>query len=100
MISTTALFVFILRHHHNRLGNKNLRLIQDVMRASERAAEKYKRVCKDFPNLAILTNSTTSGEIKLTFGHMAVGNKSLGGFVVAFSLAGDLSSPYLISLDI
>ena len=66
------------------------------MRASEPAAEKYKRVCEDFPNLAILNKSATPGNIQLTFGHVAVGNKSLGESVAAFALAGDLSSPPLI----
>ena len=70
------------------------------MRASEPAAEKYKRVCEDFPNLAILTKSATLGKIQLLFGHTAVGNKSLGKYVVAFALADDLSSPYVISFKI
>ena len=100
MISTNALSVFLLHHHLNGLGNKNLRLIQDVIRASEPAADKFKRVCEDFPNLAILTKSSTPGEIQLTFGHAAVGNKSLGESVVVFALAGDLSSPSVISFKI
>ena len=61
------------------------------MRVSEPATEKYKRVCENFPNLAILTKSVISGEIQLTFGHMAVGNNSLGESVVVFALAGNLS---------
>ena len=97
MISTNALSVVLLHHYLNRLGNKNISLIQDVMRASEPAAEKFKRVCEVFPNLAILTKSYTPGKIQLTFGHAAIRNKSLGEFVVAFALAGNLSSPSLIS---
>ena len=97
MISTNALYVFLLSHHLNGPGNKNLLSIQDVMRASKPAAEKFKRVCEDFPNLAILTKSATPGEIQLTFGHVAVGNKSLGESVVAFALVGDLSSPSVTS---
>ena len=54
------------------------------MGASEPAAEKYKRVYEDFPNLAILTKSATPGKIQLTFGHVNVGNKSLGESVVVF----------------
>ena len=92
--------MFILHHHLNRIGNKNLLLIQYVVRASEQAAEKYKRVCEDFPNLAILTKSSTLGKIQLMFGHAVVGNKSLGEYVVALYLAGDLSSPSVISLKI
>ena len=100
MISTNPLSVFILHHHLNGLGNKNLCLVQDVIHSSEPAMDKFKRVCKDFPNLAILTKSSTPGKIQLTFGHTAVGNKSLGESVVVFSLAGDLSSPSVISFNI
>ena len=100
MISTNALSKFILHHHLNRLGNKNFRSVQDVIRVSKTVAEKFKRVCEDFPNLAILTKSATPGEIQLTFGHAAVANKSLGESVVDFSLAGYLSSPSVISLNI
>ena len=100
MISTNALSVFILHHNLNGLGNKNLCSIQDVTHISEPVARKYKRVCEDFPNIAILTKSATPGEIQLTFVHAAVGNKSLGGSFVAFSLAEDLSSPSVIYLKI
>ena len=88
MIFTNALSVFLLHHHLSGLGNKNLCSVQEVMRASEPAADKFKNVCEDFPNLAILTQSSTPGEIQLTFGHTAVGNKSLGEYVVAFALEG------------
>ena len=100
MISTNALSVFLLYYYLNRPGNKNLRSIQDVMRASEPAADKSKRVCEYFSNIAILTKSATLGNTQLTFGHTAVGNKSLGESVVAFALAGDLRSPSVISLKI
>ena len=70
------------------------------MRASKPDADKFKNVCEDFPNLAILTKSSTPGEIQLTFGHAAVENKSLGESVVAFALAGDLISPSVISFNI
>ena len=100
MISTNALSVFLLHHHLNRLGNKNLRLFQEVMHASDPAADKLKKFCEDFPNLAILTKISTPGEIQLTFGHSAVGNKSLGESVVAFALSGDLSSPSVILFNI
>ena len=64
------------------------------MCASELVTDKYEKVCEDFLNLAILTKSST-GEIWLTFGHAAVGNKS-----VAFALAGNLSSPSVIFFNI
>ena len=88
MISTKTLYVFILHHHLNGLRKNNLRSIQYVMRASNPAAEKYKRVCKYLPNITILTNSAISGKIQLTFRHAAVGKKSLGEYVVAFALTG------------
>ena len=90
----------MIHHHPNRLGNNNLHLIQYVMRARDPAAKKYKRVCEDFPNIAILTKSATPGEVQLTFGHTSVGNKSLGESVVAFSLTGYLRPPSIISLKI
>ena len=98
MLSTNALSVFILHHHQNGLFNKNLCSIQDIMRASEPANEEYKKVCGDFPNVAILTKSDTPGEVQLTFGHATVGNNSLGESVVAFALAGNLDSLSIVSI--
>ena len=100
MISTNGLSVFILHNHLNGLSNKNLRSIQYVMRASEPVTKNYKRACKNFPNLTILTNSATTGKIQLTFGHADVENKYLGESVVDFALAGDRSSTSFISLNI
>ena len=99
MISTNALSVFLLHHYLNGLGNENLRSVQEVMLASKTDADKYKNVCEDFPNLVILTKTSTPGDIQLTFGHAAVGNKSLVESVVAFALAGNLSSPSVISFN-
>ena len=70
------------------------------MRASDPAMEKSKRVCKDFPNLAVLTKSAMPGEIQLTFGHAAVGNKSIRESVVDSSLTGNISSCSVIYLKI
>ena len=78
MLSTNALSVFILRHHQNGIYKKNLHWIQDIMRASEPAAEKYKKFCDDLHNLAILTKSARPGEVQLTSAHAIVGNKSFG----------------------
>ena len=44
MIYTNSLSVFIPHHHLNRLSNKNLRSFQEIMRTSELAAKKYKKV--------------------------------------------------------
>ena len=64
MISNNDLSMFLLHHHLNGIGNNNLRSIQDVMRASDPDAEKFKRVCEDFTNIVILTKSSTPGEIQ------------------------------------
>ena len=64
------------------------------------ATEKFKDICSDFPNLAILTKSSTPGEAQLTFGHSTVENNSLGESLQAFALAGDLGSPSVISFNL
>ena len=68
------------------------------MRASELAAKKYKKVCEDLPNLAVLTRSATPNKVQLTFSHATVGNKSLGESIVAFYLAEVLISPSMVSI--
>ena len=100
MISTNTLSVFILHHDQNRICNKNICLVQYIMRTSERAFEKYKKVCNNFPNLDILTKSATPGEVQMMFSHASVGNIYLRESVAAFALAGSLDSPSVISIDI
>ena len=92
--------VFLLHHPLNGLGNENLRSVKEMIRASEPDANKYKNICEDSPNLGILTKSHMPGEIQLTFSHAAVGNKSLGESVVAFTLAGGLGSPSVIFFNL
>ena len=70
------------------------------MRASKTAAKRYKKVCDDFPNIAILAKSATRGEFQLTFAHVTVGNKSFGGSGVAFVLAGNQDPPSAVSINI
>ena len=98
MLSTNALSVFILHHHQNGLCNKNLCSIQYILGAIEPAAKKEKEVFEDFPNLAILTKSTTLDKFQLTFGHATVGNNSLGESVFDFFLAENLDSPSVVSI--
>ena len=98
IISTNAISIFILHHHKNGTCNKNLCLIQEIMRTIKPAFEKYKNFATNFPNLAILTKSAMPGEVQLTFAHVSVGNKSLRGSVVAFTLAGSLNSPSSVSI--
>ena len=54
----------------------------------------------DFPNFALLTKSSTPGEIQITFGRSTVGNKSLGGTLQASALSGDLASPSVIYFNL
>ena len=55
MVSTNDVSVFLLRHHLKGLRNENLYSVQEVMRASEPAAEKFNNVCGGFPNVTIFT---------------------------------------------
>ena len=87
MISSNSLCTFILHHDLNGLCDKNIRLIQYLMRTIKPANEKFKCMCEDFPNMAILTKSATPGKVQLTFAHVSVGNNYLGGSVTAFTLA-------------
>ena len=72
MISSNAFSVILLHHPPNGLRKKKLCSIQEAIHASKTAADKYKDVCEYFPNLGIITKSSTPGEIQLTFGHAAV----------------------------
>ena len=99
MISSNTLSIFILHHDLNGLFDKNLCLIQDLMRTSEPAREKFKRICKDFPNLAILSKSNSPGEVQLRFTLASIGNKSLGVCVTAFALVVSLEAPKVVSID-
>ena len=71
-----------------------------MMRASEPATKRYKEVCNEFPYLVILAKSATPGKVQLMVVHTIVGNKSLGEYVVAFSLVGNLDPPSLVSINI
>ena len=100
MIYSHALSAFLLHHPLNGVGNADLHSVQEAMRASEPGTEKYKNVCEDFPNLGILTKSSTPVIVQLTFGHTTVGNKSFRESIQAFALAGDLGSPSVISFNL
>ena len=100
MNSSHALSAFLLIHPLNGRRNANLWSVQEAIWASVPATDKFKDICNDFPNLAILTKSSTSGEVQLTFSHSTVGNKSLGESLQAFALASDLGSPSVISFNL
>ena len=69
------------------------------MRWDNLESAKVKCVCADFPNLALLTKSTTLGDTQVAFGYASVGNKSLRKTVTAFALAGSLEYPMAVSID-
>ena len=100
MISSHTLSAFLIDHPLNGLGNAHLRLVEEAMLASMPATEKFKNVCEDFPNWAILTKSSTPDEVQLMFGHSTIENKSLGESLQAFAHAGDLGSPSVISFNL
>ena len=99
-MSSNALSVFILRHDINVICNKNICLIQDIMRTSDPDGEKFKHICKYFPNMAILTKIATPGDVQLTFSHMSFGNKYLKESITAFALAVSLEAPKVASISV
>ena len=78
-INTSSLFVF--HHHQNRICNKNLRSIQEIMCTSEPVFDKYKKVCYDFTNLTILNKSVTPGKLQLAFVHASFRRKKPGNLL-------------------
>ena len=100
MISTNTLSMFIFHPHQYLIFNNNLRSIQEIMRTSELANKKYKKVHNDSPNLAILTKRAMSDEVQLTFAHVSFRNKSLGESVAAFALTGSLDSSSVVFIDV
>ena len=104
MISYNTLSTFILHHDINRLCDKNICSIQDLMRTSNPDSDKFKRVCEDFPNLAILTNCATLGEVQMTFAHAPVGKIPSGNPLLPSSsrcrLRHNQLSPYTLILPL
>ena len=100
MISTNALSVFIFHHHQKVICKKNLCSIQEIMRTSDTAFERYKKVYNNLPSIVIPTKSVTPGKVQQTFANASVENKSLEESVVEFALAGSLDSPSVIFIDI
>ena len=70
------------------------------MRSDDLSGPKSKRVCKDIPNLVLITKSTTPGYIQVTYEHASVGNKAFVKTVTAFSLARSLQVPTVVLIGI
>ena len=69
------------------------------MRSDKLAGSKFKHICKIFPNMAVLTKSSSPVYIQLTYVHASVGNNYLGKTVTAFPLAGSLKAPTVVLID-
>ena len=69
------------------------------MRSDNPDESKFKRICTDFPNIAILTKSATPGELQVTYAHTYVGNKSLGETVTNLVLVGSLEALTILSIN-
>ena len=100
MISSNALSIYLIQHNQNNICAQNLCSIQDAMCSDEPAGSKFKRVFTDFPNMAVLTKSTTPGDIQVTYFHSYVGNKSLGEMVTDLSLEVYPKAPTMVSIEI
>ena len=86
MISTNALSIYILQQDQNNIFEQNLRSIQDAIHLDKPYGSKFKWVCTELPNMAVLTKSATSKDIQGTYVHASVGNKSHGKTVTSFAL--------------
>ena len=70
------------------------------MRSDEPVDSKFKRVCTYLPNLAVLTNIATHGDIQVTYEHASIGNKSLGKKVSDFALEVSPEAITMVLVDI
>ena len=100
MISTNTLSIYILQQDQNDICDQNICSIQDAMRSDKPAGSKSKQVYTDLPNLEVLTNIATPGDIQVMYLHAYVGNKSLDETVTAFALAESLEAPTVVLIDI
>ena len=60
---------------------------------------KFKRVCTDLPNIAILAKRFIPSKIKMNLGQAAIGNKSPEETGASFALTGSTESPMVVSLN-
>ena len=69
------------------------------MHSDRLAVSKFKRVCADFPNLALLAKSAKSEEFQVIYAHTSNGNKFLGETVTTYAMAGLLEAPTVATID-
>ena len=70
------------------------------MRSEKPAGSKFKRICKDFPNMSVITKSATHGKNKLMYLHASVGKNFLAEKVTAFALEGSLEAPTMVLIGV
>ena len=78
MIDSKTLSLFLLKNEWSRVCNHNISFIQKSMHSNNPSRIKFRFICKDLPNLTILTKITASGEVQLKFYQTAIINKSSG----------------------
>ena len=64
MISNNVISLFLLAHDHIVGCKRNLCSIQDLMRSYKPDGTKFKRVCTDIPNLALLNKNNNLVEMR------------------------------------
>ena len=70
------------------------------MHSYEPDGSKFKQVCMDLLNMAVLTKSATPGDIQVTHTHMSVGNNPLGKTVTACVLTESIEATTVVLIDI
>ena len=78
MIFTNSLSLLLFENDQNGFCNRNLCFIQELMCLDNPSDVKFKRVCADYPIIALLTKSAIPRETQVTFGHASTKNKLLG----------------------
>ena len=99
IISTDTLSLFLIKHSQNGVCDRNICLIQELVRSDEPARSKFKRLCMYLTNLTLITKIETPGEFQVTYGHTSVRKKYLGETVIAFALTGSLKTPAVVMID-
>ena len=99
IISTNALSLFLLKYDKNGFCNRNIHSIKYLMHSDDPDGNKFKNLCTDFPNLALIIKTATPGEIQVTFDHAPIGKNSLGETTAAFYHVGYLESLMVVSVN-
>ena len=63
------------------------------------SSTKFKCVCADIPNIALLTKRSIPGSIQVTFCNVSVGENSLVETFTSFTLVGSLESPNIFYVN-